>query len=178
MTDRNIAGGSTKISGVIQVDKDVDLTNIFRDVRDLAARYGHHQTLLPLQLFVSHYEATKEAFTLIQNRVSEVDDDLFRHLKDEGKLDDASKLYRDLSMTLHSCSMDLAELGRRREFEKELGNVLQKDLRNNSKLRVLVEIYSRMSQSRDSDIESLPGKIESQRNVVSVASVCFCPLWS
>ncbi|PNP81520.1 hypothetical protein FNYG_05195 [Fusarium nygamai] len=166
MTNMDIAGGSTKLSGVIQVDKDVDLTKIFRDVRDLVARYGPHQTLLPLQLFVSHYEATKEAFTLIQNRVSKVDDDLLRHLQDEDKLDDASKMYRSLSMTLHECSMDLAELGRRRKFEKELGSVLQKDLSHDSKLRVLVEIYSRMSQSRDSDIESLPGKIESQRNVL------------
>ncbi|KAF5609026.1 Mg2+ transporter like zinc transport [Fusarium pseudoanthophilum] len=136
MTNRDVAGASTKLSGVIQVDKDVNLTNIFRDVRDLVAR------------------------------VSKVDDDLLRHLQDEDKLDDASKLYRSLSMTLHECSMDLAELGRRRKFEKELGSVLQKDLSHDSKLRVLVEIYSRMSQSRDSDIESLPGKIESQRNVL------------
>lgn len=71
-------------------------------------------------------------------------------------------------MTLNKCSMNLAELGRRRRFEEELGSRLLQDLQNDSKLRVVVEIYSRMSQSRDSDIESLPGKIESQRNVVSV----------
>ncbi|KAF5639266.1 hypothetical protein F52700_4118 [Fusarium sp. NRRL 52700] len=90
MSDRNIEGWSTKLSGVIHVDKDVDVTNIFSNVRDIVTRYGHHQTLLPLQLFVSHYETTKEAFTLIQNIVSEVDDDLFRHLQDDEKLDDTT----------------------------------------------------------------------------------------
>ncbi|EWZ00299.1 hypothetical protein FOYG_00181 [Fusarium oxysporum NRRL 32931] len=95
-----------------------------------------------------------------------VDEELLRQFEEEGKLDDASKLYRRLSMTLHKCSMNLAELGRRRRFEEELGSRLLQDLQNDSKLRVVVEIYSRMSQSRDSDIESLPGKIESQRNVL------------
>ncbi|KAL9572304.1 hypothetical protein ACKAV7_003505 [Fusarium commune] len=147
MVDSNLAGGSIKLSGVIQGDAGVKLTDIFSD------------------LFVSHYEATKEAINSIQKDVSEVDDELLKHLEEEGKLDDASKLYRKLSMTLHKCSMNLAELGRRRKFEKELGSCLQEDLKHDSKLKVLVEIYSRMSQSRDLDIESLPGKIESQRNV-------------
>ncbi|KAI7760892.1 hypothetical protein LZL87_008104 [Fusarium oxysporum] len=147
MVDSNLAGGSIKLSGVIQGDAGVKRIDIFSD------------------LFVSHYEATKEAINSIQKDVSEVDDELLKHLEEEGKLDDASKLYRKLSMTLHKCSMNLAELGRRRKFEKELGSCLQEDLKHDSKLKVLVEIYSRMSQSRDLDIESLPGKIESQRNV-------------
>jgi hypothetical protein len=173
MVDSNVAGASSKLSGVIHADAGVDLRNIFGDVRDLVDRHGHHQTLLPVQLFKSHYEATLSAFNSIQTDVGMVDEELLRQFEEEGKLDDASKLYRKLSMTLHKCSMNLAELGRRRKFEEELGSRLQQDLQNDSKLRVVVEIYSRMSQSRDSDIESLPGKIESQRNVVSIAFVFF-----
>ncbi|KAH7485915.1 hypothetical protein FOMA001_g5698 [Fusarium oxysporum f. sp. matthiolae] len=166
MIDSNVAGASSKLSGVIQADAGVDLKRIFCDVRDLVARHGHHRTLLPVQLFKYHYEATLSAFNSIQTDVGMVDEELLRQFEEEGKLDDASKLYRRLSMTLHKCSMNLAELGRRRRFEEELGSRLLQDLQNDSKLRVVVEIYSRMSQSRDSDIESLPGKIESQRNVL------------
>ncbi|KAG8670558.1 hypothetical protein FPOAC1_009980 [Fusarium poae] len=166
MADSGAAGESSKLSGVIQADAGVDLRNIFCDVRDLVGRHGHHQTLLPVQLFKSHYEATLAAFNSIQTDVAMVDDELLQQFEEEGKMDDASKLYRKLSMTLHKCSMNLAELGRRRKFEEELGKKLQDDLQNDSKLRVVVEIYSRMSKSRDSDIESLPGKIESQRNVL------------
>ncbi|CEI70518.1 unnamed protein product [Fusarium venenatum] len=166
MADSSAVGESSKLSGVIQADVGVDLRNIFHDVRNLVDRHGHHQTLLPVQLFKSHYEATLAAFNSIQTDVAIVDDELLKQFKDESKMDDASKLYRHLSMTLHMCSMNLAELGRRREFEEEFGSKLQKDLESDSKLKVVVEIYSRMSKSRDSDIESLPGKIESQRNVL------------
>ncbi|KAF5604361.1 hypothetical protein FPCIR_907 [Fusarium pseudocircinatum] len=166
MVDSTVARDSSKLSGVIQADADVDLRRIFSDVRELVARHRHHPTLLPVQLFRSHYEATLSAFNSIQADVGIVDEKLLRQFEEESKLDDASKLYRDLSMTLHKCSMKLAELGRRRKFEEELGTKLQQDLKDDSKLRVVVEIYSRMSQSRDSDIESLPGKIESQRNVL------------
>ncbi|KAG9497443.1 hypothetical protein J7337_010304 [Fusarium musae] len=165
MVDSTVAGNSSKLSGVIQADAGVDLRRTFSDVRDLIGRHGHHQTLLPVQLFRSHYEMTLSAFNSIQADVGIVDEKLLRQFEEQSKLDDASNLYRDLSMTLHKCSMKLAELGRRRKFEEELGTKLQQDLKDDSKLRVVVEIYSRMSQSRDSDIESLPGKIESQRNV-------------
>ncbi|KAM0490250.1 hypothetical protein ACHAP8_011724 [Fusarium lateritium] len=170
MADSSAVGESSKLSGVIQADAGVDLRNTFHDVRNLVGRHGHHQTLLPVQLFKSHYEATLTAFNSIQTDVAMVDDELLQQFKDEGKMDDASKLYRKLSMTLHKCSMSLAELGRRRKFEDEFGTRLQQDLENDSRLKVVVEIYSRMSKSRDSDIESLPGKIESQRNVVSVTA--------
>ncbi|RKL33557.1 hypothetical protein BFJ72_g10073 [Fusarium proliferatum] len=149
MVDSNVAGASSKLSGVIQADAGVDLRRIFGDVRDLVARHGHHRTLLPVQLFRSHYESTLSAFNSIQTDVGMVDEELLRQLEEESKLDDASKLYRKLSMTLHKCSMNLAELDRRRKFEEELGARLQEDLKNDSKLKVVVEIYSRMSQSPD-----------------------------
>ncbi|KAF4335793.1 hypothetical protein FBEOM_10384 [Fusarium beomiforme] len=166
MSDSNEPEASTKLSGVIQADADVRLDSIFSDVRELIGRHGHHQALLPVQLFKSHYEATLAAFNSIQTEVAMVDEEFLRQFQEESRLDESSKMYRGLSMTLHRCSMNLAELGRRREFEEKLGTLLQKNLQNDSKLRVVMEIYSRMSQSRDSDIESLPGKIESQRNVL------------
>ncbi|KAM0240801.1 hypothetical protein ACHAP5_007836 [Fusarium lateritium] len=165
VVNSSVAGDSSKLSGVIQADAGVDLRNIFCDVRDLVDKHGHHRTLLPVQLFKSHYEATLAAFNSIQADIGMVDEELLKQFEEEGNLDDASKLYRKLGMKLHKCSMNLAELGRRRKFEDELGTELQQDLQSDSKLRVVVEIYSRMSQSRDPDIKSLPGKIESQRNV-------------
>ncbi|KAG4253179.1 hypothetical protein FPRO03_07139 [Fusarium proliferatum] len=90
MADSNVAGTSIKQAGLIQVDADINLTDIFSKVRQLVERHGHHQTLLPFQLFVSHYEATKEAIKSIEEEVSKADVDLFKHLKQHGKPNDAT----------------------------------------------------------------------------------------
>ncbi|KLO92447.1 Uncharacterized protein LW93_12021 [Fusarium fujikuroi] len=173
MVDNNTSGRFFKISGVIQVDVDLKLQDIFSGAHNLVQKLGRHPTLLPLQLFVSHYGATKDEIDRIQEKIGYVDDKLLGHLEEKGKLGDASKLYRELSMILHKCSMDLAELNRRKKFEEELGNFLKEDLKNDSQLKTLADVYLRMSRSREADLDSLPGKIESQRNVVSVAFVFF-----
>lgn len=82
MVDSNVAGASSKLSGVIQADAGVDLRRIFGDVRDLVARHGHHRTLLPVQLFRSHYESTLSAFNSIQTDVGMVDEELLRQLEE------------------------------------------------------------------------------------------------
>ncbi|CZR46065.1 uncharacterized protein FPRO_11512 [Fusarium proliferatum ET1] len=166
MVDNNVSEGFIKISGIIQVDADLKLEDIFCGIHKLVQRLGHHPTLLPLQLFVSHYGTTKDGIDLIQKEIGNVDKMLLEHLEEKGKLGDASKQYREMSMTLHKCSMDLAELNRRKKFEEELGNFLKKELKNDNQLKTLAEVYLRMSRSRESDLESLPGKIESQRNVL------------
>ncbi|CVK96728.1 uncharacterized protein FMAN_11058 [Fusarium mangiferae] len=166
VVDNNVSEGFIKISGLIQVDADLKLEDIFSGTHRLVQRLGHHPTLLPLQLFVSHYGATKDGIDLIQKEIGNVDKMLLEHLEEKGKLGDASKQYREMSMTLHKCSMDLAELNRRKKFEEELGNFLKKELKNDNQLKTLAEVYLRMSRSRESDLESLPGKIESQRNVL------------
>jgi len=110
---------------------------------------------------------TSETFKSIFNNIAEVDGKLLEELETKSKSEKASKLHRELSMTLHQCSMGLAELGRRRKFEEELGERPRQDLQNERKLETLVSIFANMSKGRDLDIASLPGKIESQRNVVS-----------
>jgi hypothetical protein len=165
--DSDMPNSPSKTSGVIQADKDVDFSQIFSGVRKLANVYGRHPMLLPLQLFMTHYDTTSETFRSIAKEVAEVDSKLLKELEKRSKPDKASQLHRDLSMTLHKCSMDLAELGRRRKFEGELGERLAEDLHNEKKLNLVASMFASMSKSRDIDIESLPGKIESQRNVVS-----------
>ncbi|KAF7550313.1 hypothetical protein G7Z17_g5798 [Cylindrodendrum hubeiense] len=162
----NVPGSPSQISGVIQADKDVEFSHIFSAVPKLIDRHGHHQILLPLQLFKTHYETTSRAFNSILKDVTEVDSKLLQNLEAESKVRESSQLYRELSMKLHKCSMRLAELDRRRRFEEELGTSLQQDLQNDTQLKLVVNLYASMSKSRDSDIEGLPGKIESQRNVL------------
>jgi hypothetical protein len=72
-----------------------------------------------------------------------------------------------LSLFLHKCSIALVELERRRDFERRLGELLEKEVRTDSILNNTVSLYAEMSKSRDLDIQSLPHRIESQRNVVS-----------
>jgi hypothetical protein len=165
--DSDTADSSNSMSGIIQADNDIDFSKVFKGVHTLVKRHGYHPSLLPIQLFITHCSSTTETFKSILNNVIEVDGKLLEELEIESKSAKASKLYRKLSMTLHQCSMGLAELGRRRNFEEELGDRLRQDLQNEVKLEALVNIFANMSKSKDLDIASLPGKIESQRNVVS-----------
>ncbi|KAM5343370.1 hypothetical protein ACJ41O_011907 [Fusarium nematophilum] len=122
--------------------------------------------LLPLQLLKNHHATTSKAFHSIQKDVTDVDTKLMQTLETDKEPKHASQLYRELSKTLHKCTMNLVELGRRRQFEKELATSLQEDVQNDGELSLVVSLYANMSKSRDSDIETLPGKIESQRNVL------------
>lgn len=167
VTDPGMPDPSSKLSGVIQTDSDVELSSIFNSVNELVNKHGRHPMLLPLQLFKAHYEMTSEAFNFVHENVTKVDSKLLRELETNTKSKNANELYRGLSKRLHSCSMKLAELSRRRKFEEELAARLQQDLKNDIKLHLTMSLYISMSKSRDSEIEGLPGKIESQRNVVS-----------
>ncbi|KAH7152760.1 hypothetical protein EDB81DRAFT_757792 [Dactylonectria macrodidyma] len=109
VTDSEIPGSMSKLSGVIQADNDVELPRIFRDVHRLVDRHGHHEMLLPLQLFKTHYETTSKSFKSILADVAEVDKELLQQLEAEDKQNEVSGLYNKLSMTLHKCSMQLAD---------------------------------------------------------------------
>lgn len=169
-TDLDVPCPPSRLSGVIQADAGIDLPIVFSGVRELAAEYGRHHSLLPIQLFKLHSTATSKQLKSIQEELKMVDEDLLRQYEQESKPEEASKLYRRLSMVLHKCSMKLAELRQRRSFEDDLGNDLRDDLEVKSKLRRMVELISKMSKNLDLDVEALPDKIESQRNVVSLRS--------
>ncbi|KAF5660677.1 hypothetical protein FHETE_8840 [Fusarium heterosporum] len=166
LIDLDVPRPASKLSGIIQADAGVDFSSIFSEVRKLAEKHGRHQSLLPIQLFKVHFAATLKSLQSIQDRVEKVDEELLRQFEQEGNLGEASKLYRSLSMVLHQCSMELAELRRRRSFEDDLRKQLLQDLQSGSKLTVMMDLYSKMSKSLDLDVEALPGKIESQRNVL------------
>ncbi|KAI1735240.1 hypothetical protein F4680DRAFT_435894 [Xylaria scruposa] len=154
--------------GLIQVDSDVDLNEIFSGVQNLVKLYGQHPMLVPLQLFIQHCSFTAQTFKLIFDGVTQVDEELFSELKNEKRSASkkTSQLYRKLSMHLHEHSMGLAELRRRRTFENNLGDQLLEALESDGKLWLKAKRYASMSKSRDLDIESLPDKIESQRDVL------------
>ncbi|TRX88263.1 hypothetical protein FHL15_010830 [Xylaria flabelliformis] len=154
--------------GLIQVDSDVDLDEIFSEIQNLVKLYGQHPMLVPLQLLIQHCSFTAQTFKSIYDGVIQVDGDLFSELKSNKRSasEKTSQLYRRLSKELHEHSMGLAELGRRRTFEKNLGNQLLTALESDGRLWQKAKRYVTMSESRDLDIEGLPDKIESQRAVL------------
>jgi hypothetical protein len=123
--------------------------------------------LLPLELFRTHCRTTSKRFGALLADVKRVDERLLAELETESKPEDARKEYRELSRILHKCNMELEELGRRRKFEEKFGKQLSEDLRYNSGLNQIATMFADISKSRDVDMESLPGKMDSQRNVVS-----------
>ncbi|KAH6960250.1 hypothetical protein DER45DRAFT_155111 [Fusarium avenaceum] len=165
-TNLDVPRPASRLSGVIQADAGIDLSDVFSEVRKLAGNYGRHHSLLPIQLFMSHSAATSQQLRSMQKELQGVDKDLLRQYEEESKPEEANKLYRRLSMVLHKCSMKLTELRQRRSFEDDLGNDLRDDLEVKSRLRRMVELISKMSKNLDLDVEALPDRIESQRNVL------------
>ncbi|KAI1414124.1 hypothetical protein F5Y13DRAFT_198047 [Hypoxylon sp. FL1857] len=155
-----------RVSGVVQADKHIDFSKLFKEVQRLANMYDHHPTLLPLQLFVTHCEATFETSESMFENVTRVDEELQAELKAKNRPGKAKILFRDLSIRLLECSMKLAELKRRTSFEQEFGERLQNELTNENKLMLLLEMCLSRSRSLDLEIEGLPTKIESQRNLL------------
>ena len=119
------------------------------------------------QLFLTHFEKTSDLFRTILGDIADVDARILQELDHGSKADEASKLHRQISMKLHVCSMELAELGRRTKSEEELATRLMEDLREHADLYLLITMFLGMSKSRKPGIEELPGKVEGLRNVVS-----------
>jgi len=184
-----------KIVGMMQIDAYTDPECDFHEVRK-AKKGTRHPMLLPLQLFETHVKTSQEKFQAIIGNINHVESKIQKELAnvrpvDEHSLDNIDDQYRELSRILHSSSLDLAELERRRDFEIRLGNLLEKNLNppagsteQESETRDLLEKNlnresakkdlirrvsrtARMSSNRDLDIRSLPRRIESQKSVVS-----------
>lgn len=166
MTESDGPDSPSKTSAVIQTEQVSDLDKLFFGVEKSIKSYGRHPLLLLLELFREHCDATSTRFISLLAKVKNVDERLLAELEIDSKPGDARKEYRELSRRLHKNHMELEELGRRRKFEEKFGKRLSDDLRHDSGLSQVVAMYADISQSRDVDIESLPGKLESQRNVV------------
>jgi len=167
MTESDGINFPNKTSAVIQTDQHSEPARLFTRVQNSVKRHGRKPLLFLLELFREHCDATSTKFLSLLAKVKDVDERLLAELETESKPEDARKEYRELSRILHKNHMDFEELGRRRKFEEKFGKRLSDDLRHDSGLSQVVAMYADISQSRDVDIESLPGKLESQRNVVS-----------
>lgn len=154
-----------QIFGVFQADKDADFSQIFESIKKPEPG---HPALLPLELFKTHCATTSKALKSILNDVKVVDEELLQETDRQKKPERASELYRQLNRTLHVCNMQLDELRRRRKFESELAGHLQQDLQQETALKLKVDLFSSQSRSWDLVIEGLPGKLGSQRSMVSV----------
>ncbi|KAK1751176.1 hypothetical protein QBC47DRAFT_85167 [Echria macrotheca] len=162
---------ASRTCGILQCDKDTDLTTLTRNILLSAAKWGHHPMLLPTQLFVTHFRTTMTLFQSLLDRIAAVEAEILRQLdKDKHSTDYAEKaagVHQSISMTLHRCSMELAELGRRTKFEEELSARLVEDLKQGGRdAQTMVAMLSVMSKSRQPDIDELPAKIEGLRNVL------------
>jgi hypothetical protein len=182
-----------KAAGVVQADKDAGLESVFGDVYKAAGK-SNHPMLLPIQLFEAHFITSQKKFEDIIKAIDFVAKKIAAELTSDKKQGNAwvNKIKDDehakLSQKLHLSSLDLVELERRRDFEKRLGELLERELatersmlelvgpyadiskkrdRDIQSLLQRVGIYADMSRNRDLDIQNLPWRIESQRNVVS-----------
>jgi hypothetical protein len=137
-----------------------------------------HPVLLPIELFINHFVSTQTQFIDIITKMDEVETEIRTdlnepdHRSESKSSHDNSKVdYGELSKKLHSCSSDLVELEKRRDFERRLGKFLIAELSADDNLSMLndrVRLYDELSQNRDLDVQSLPRRIESQRSVVGV----------
>ncbi|KAI8630492.1 hypothetical protein F5Y19DRAFT_427791 [Xylariaceae sp. FL1651] len=164
--DSDKPNSPSRTSGVFHADKDVDFSQVFSGIHKLGSRHGRHPILLPLQLFILHCKMTSRLCKSTIADITDVDSKLLSELDNKSNPDDANKLYRNLSTTLHKSSMQLAELNRRRKFEEELGERVKQELQYGGELKLLASMFASMSKSQEADIEGLPDKIESQRNVL------------
>lgn len=171
-TDPENPTTSRKISGVIQAGSDIDLEQVLSEVKARAAAYSYHPLILPATLFLGHHETTSTMVAGILEGVAFVERMLLVELerqKDKSYIYDGGSSLLDLSERLHRYRMDLVELRRRRAFEDDVAKKLEEALGNENALLQQFARYNRWAKSNDGNIESLPDRIESQRNLVSMS---------
>lgn len=170
-----------KLSGLVQSGTDVDMKKVLEDTKSKAKDFDYHHLLLPYCLFVNHYDVTSKQFKEVLKKVEEVE----RHIMDElqksrrstsiarVKACDGDGLepnYWGLakqSNSLHEASMEVVELARRRQFEDKLVTALTNNLEEKSRMLLDIQRYDRWAKSHQLDIERMPGRIDSLKNLVS-----------
>ncbi|KAF0322139.1 hypothetical protein GQ607_010642, partial [Colletotrichum asianum] len=200
--DPKSPGQARKLSGLIQSGADVKLGEILSGVVRKADEFCHHPLLLPFHLYVNHYEGTSAHFKAVLDIVEHVEGRIMKALHGKRRLtsqvaqrnddhDDQGTNHWDLasfSKDLHEASMKVAELARRRNFEDDLAKLLKKELEKrvsdqNQKAQnqLLGDLtrYDRWANAHQSDIDGMPGRIDSlntllysmiaqQDNIVSI----------
>jgi uncharacterized protein YydD (DUF2326 family) len=183
-------GVCPNIVGVLQADKQDPVVKVdpadsqrprgiesaFEEANAQAEKQSHPM-LLAIELFINHFVATQTQFIDIIAKMDEVETEIRTDLNEpdhqsenKSPYDNSKVDYGELSKKLHSCSSDLVELEKRRDFERCLGKFLKAELSANhlSMIHDRVKLYDELSQNRDLDVQSLPRRIESQRSVVGV----------
>jgi len=153
---------------VIQVGADVNVRRLIVEVQRLAETFAHHPLLLPIQLFQEHSDTTSRKLREILKKVKDVETKLMAEIvtqKMNIDLQIAGWNFGELSKTLHTCSMDLVELRRRRTFEDAVADALTSELKNHPLLRRLASSEG-LAKRHKRDIDSLPERIESQKTLV------------
>lgn len=177
--------GARKLSGLIQSGADVDLEGILDETTSKAKDFGYHPLLLPYHLYTDHYKNTSTQFDVVLKTVESVEQHIMTVLqnksetihqfssKDDG--DDGFEIsywgLAEQSKSLHEASMKVAEVSRRRRFEIDLANALKEELKlkrpaQNQMLRELHR-YDRWANAHQSEIEGMPDRIDSLKNIVS-----------
>ncbi|KAH0562508.1 hypothetical protein GP486_002800 [Trichoglossum hirsutum] len=157
----------TKGAAIIQSDAKTDISTILQGTKKYSAE-GMHPLLILLQLFEDHVNTTSRKAEDVTRNIQAVDSDLLDALKviNDPKQKDKFSNFGRLSQGLHEARMDLVELARRREFEKQIGKRLLEDLHKERALISRANMFIDLSESHDLDIQSLPQRIDSQRTVL------------
>lgn len=163
-----LTDSSTKsVAGFIQTDAEIDLSDVLCGARDQAANFSHHPSLVLVRFFLNHFTATANRFTEVLQKVQKVDQELMREMRGGSTKKSKIPSFGRMSQILHEARMELAELARRRTFEKDFSRLLHEDLKREGRLLSRVAMYSGISRSHDLALEALPKRIESQATVVS-----------
>jgi hypothetical protein len=153
--------------------------------------------ILPIHLFINHFYSTYYRLQTIHSSLQDVESKIHRELKIvqilhmknsqrlylkndqklhltkdqtryEMRLDESKIDYGNLNQRLHICSLYLVELQRRRDFEKELRDLITKELEPKSSIAERFAVFANMSKNADLGIDGLSGRIKTQRDVVSI----------
>ncbi|KAJ6016053.1 Mg2+ transporter protein CorA-like/Zinc transport protein ZntB [Penicillium herquei] len=164
-SETNESDSATRMSGIIQADKDFTFKEYQSEIRKASTIYP---MMLPLELYKKHVASTARKFEQIRSTLRDVDDKLLKELEGMNKPEDARRSHRELSKTLHECSMKLVELGRRRVFEGDFAATMMKNQidQDNIGITQTISILDDISKSREYDMQTLPSKVESQRNIL------------
>lgn len=176
---------SRKLSGLLQSGADVNLEEILDRTTREAKHFSYHPLMLPYHLYIDHYDNTSKQFDSVLKKVEFVEESLMHVLQGEKKLHSQVSSNADgddgqdtdhwglarLSKSLHEASMEIAEVTRRRRFEDDFSKALQKELNlkrpaQSQMLWLLKNRYDRWARAHQLDIEGMPGRIDSLKNLV------------
>jgi hypothetical protein len=159
----------------------MDIHLVLSEVQRLSKAYSHPIYLLT-SLLEQHIEGSVNQFTDITNRIAEIErklrEDMGRQ-QDLARSNDAMLIHQNLNADLHQCSTAVVDLEKRRSFEKEMSEQLNKLISSISDsyptgkkpqecidLKQRMDLFCQVAENRDLDIKSLPRRISTQMTVL------------